>query len=205
MSSTAAQQAAELTKETNLLGSLSSGVANVSTKVTDVGSKAWTNINSYWSTSFGTGNDSAGGENVNASSSFSNFNVFGANRSGYDSMSGETMNSNNNNSGNSFSGYNAESSATDSYLRNSASSSSLNRKQQQQQPAKSAKDDWNWEETDDWTETAPAKSSTKASSKKPASNVTKKASDLINFDDDNWEAVDGPTSEQQTSNKSKSK
>lgn len=82
LSSTAANQATELTKNMNEKVKEGSLLNSVTSKVTDVGSKAWTNINSYWSQS---------GEGGGLVSSISNFNVFG--RSGYDSMGGESSQS----------------------------------------------------------------------------------------------------------------
>lgn len=76
LSSTAVQQANEMTKDSNLLSSVSYGVTNVSSKVADVGSKAWSNINSYLT------GGSGGGDLTNSLSSFS---IFGG-RTGYNSM-----------------------------------------------------------------------------------------------------------------------
>lgn len=169
MSSTAVQQASEMTKDTTLINSMSSGVSNVSSKVADVGSKAWTNFNSLWGNATGTGEG--------LTSSLSSFSIFG--RTGYDSMSGESMNSNNNNQQTNYSGYNNPGSSNDDNNFNRNPSSNSLRQQQQfqsdsnttnnrssssnlgKQTASSSsfnntntsnkKDDWNdWEDSNDW-------------------------------------------------------
>lgn len=182
ISSTAVQQASDLTKDSNLLGSLQSGVSNVSSKVTDVGSKAWSNINSFWSTSFSGEGSHEGTSSLNGT--FSNFNILG-NRSGYDSMSGETLNSNNNNNYSSYNNVTGVNEISTGKQQHSASSSSLSRNQPK-------KDDWNWE-SDEWENDRPKSTSEVNRKKKPTTTASSiKKTDLINFDDDNWETVDAP-------------
>ena len=187
ISSTAAQQANELSKNVNdkvkegtLLSSLSYGVTNVSSKLGDVSNKAWSNLNTYW-----TGDDSSGLKTSSSSSG-----GFFA-RGGYNSVPGENAGfygSNDN------SGYNSN----DNYNKNSSNGSVTNKK--------SNKDDWNWEDNS-W-ETVPQEATststnTSAKSTKPTSSSNSTQSkkttkstqgkDLINFDEDkwdNWEAVD---------------
>lgn len=78
LSSTAVHQASELSKDNNLLGTMATGVAGVSNKAADIGSKAWSNINSLW----GSATNSGEGGLTN---SLSNFSLFGG-RTGYNSM-----------------------------------------------------------------------------------------------------------------------
>jgi len=187
ISSTAAQQANELSKNVNekvkegsLLSSLSYGVTNVSSKLGDVSTKAWSNLNTYW-----TGEDSSGLKTSSSSSGgfFS--------RGGYNSVPGE-------NAGfygsNDYSGYNSN----DNYNNNSSNDNTANKK--------SNKDDWNWDDNS-WESVPQSNStttntSTKSTKPTSASNSTQnkktttksgQGKDLINFDEDkwdNWEAID---------------
>lgn len=209
MSSTAVQQASDLTKENNLLSSVSYGVTNVSSKVADVGAKAWTNINTYWNTSLGGSGTSGGGGSGDLTSSLSNFNLFGGGRTGYNSMSGESLNSNNNNPNN-YASYNnnnnnMEDEEKRDELRRNESSSSLRQQQQQQtaakqttKPAAAKQDDWNDWENNEWEDASvtAAASNQKKREKTTTSKVGKKTTtvekgnDLIKFDEDGWETIE---------------
>ena len=200
MSSTAAQQATELTKKVNenvkegtLFSSLTYGVGSVSSKMSDIGSKAMTNINTYW-----TGED---GGQMKQSSSSNSMNFFG--RSGYDSLSGQSNSNNNftndnsNNSGSYGSGYNNDnfsSSNQNDRFSSSTKNNSNNNNNNNNSGKKS--DDWDWNDSSWENAPAPAKNNNKnntASSNKTASKssgTTKKAKDLIDFDDDNWEPIE---------------
>jgi hypothetical protein len=182
LSSTAAQQATELTKKVNenvkegtLFSSLTYGVGSVSSKMSDLGSKAITNMNTYW-----TGDESG---QMKASSSSNSMNFFG--KSGYDSLSGQSNsnnnfnnnnNNNNNNSGSYGSGYNNDNFNKNQNDRVSNSKNNSSKKS----------DDWDWNDSS-W-ENAPAKTNNKTTGK--TNSGTKKAKDLIDFDDDSWEPIE---------------
>ena len=192
LSSTAAQQATELSKNVNdkvkegtLLSSLTYGVGNVSSKVTDVSSKAWSNINTYWAG--GSGEQSSKLTGSNSSSG-----LFG--RGGYNSVPGET--GNNSSSYNSYSGYNDDNQTNyDSYndYNKSASAKTTTNRASSNNASGSAgkKDDWNSWDDASWENTAPSSNKNDKSSKSSSNkNNTKQAkNDLINFDDDSWETV----------------
>lgn len=177
LSSTAATQATELTKNMNEKVKEGSLLTSVGSKVTDVGSKAWSNINTYWSQS------SEGGGLIN---SISNFNIFG--RSGYDSMGGESAASQ---PGSDYTSYNN----TDSYKSNDnwnnweESGWDNGSKKPAQAPKKETKknDDWNNWEDSGWEN---ASDNSKNNSKNTAS-TNKNSKDLMNFDDDDqWEPIE---------------
>jgi hypothetical protein len=179
LSSTAAQQATELSKNVNekvkegtLLSSLTYGVGNVSSKVTDVSSKAWSNINSYWAGGSGEQSDKLTGSN-------SSSNLFG--RGGYNSVPGETGNSA---SYNSYSGYNNDNQDSyNDYNRDSKPATNRNSNNS------SKKDDWNSWDDASWENTAPSNASNNKSSKGSSNKNNKPKNDLINFDDDSWETL----------------
>lgn len=174
LSSTAATQATELTKNMNDKVKEGTLLTSVTSKVTDVSSKAWSNINSYLGQS---------GEGGGIASSLSNFNLFG--RSGYDSMGGESAASQ---PGSNYTSYNN----TESYSSGKKSNdwdnwedSSWDSKKTNVAPKKETKknDDWNnWEDAG-WDNGSDSKKSNNKNSK-----------DLMNFDDDDqWESIE-PTS-----------
>ena len=183
ISSTAAQQATELTKNMNekineggLLGTLSSGVS----KLGNVSSKAFSGLNSYWSGGYGS--------EMNNSNSLTSSTSFGGffQRSGYNSMEGDSANRYNqadNNQG----GYNNSSSNNNDYTsyNDSANSSSFNRSNSasnfKNEPAKSnsnrnskKKDDWDWED-DQWENAGSTKDTASATSKTSSSNASNKS------------------------------
>jgi hypothetical protein len=187
LSSTAAHQATELTKNVNekvkegsLLDSLSYGVTNVSSKM----GNAWSNLtSSYW-----TGTDQLPSIKNSTSSS----GLFG--RSGYNSVPGDSnsfnANNSNNNNNNNGNNYNSNSlfsdDSNDSMKRtppkyNSSISQNTN--------GKNTNDDWNWDESswDTVNKNTNQTSKAKASNTKPS---PPKAKDLMNFDDDNWETIE---------------
>ena len=201
MSSTAAQQAAELTKNVNekvkegsLLSSLQSSVGTVSNKLTDVSSKAWTNIGTYW------GGGEQSGQTASLTSSSSSSNVFG--RGGYNSVPGETGASSyqtNYDDDDYARNYGKEKNNQDDFdlFRRSNSGTNLSSKASASKP----KDDWNWEENDWENASSPtlnnkAASQNKTSKSNSNNNNNNKSSkpapkkDLINFDDDSWEPVE---------------
>ena len=205
LSSTAAEQASELTKKVNdnvkegtLFSSLTYGVGSVSSKMSDLSTKAFSNI---WGASGDPSSDSYNssqqGGNYSNSNSGGNFN----NRGGYNSLSGD--NNNSYGGGNGGGGYN--NSSGDGFFEASMnpSQSSSRQQQQQQQQQQNAysrsnssaeasnvssranrgnqnqgqnKDDWNssWDNSS-WDNVGPSKP-TKSS----------KSKDLINFEDENW-------------------
>jgi hypothetical protein len=182
----------EKVKEGSILSSLQYGVGNVSTKLTDVSSKAWTNINSLW-----------GGEQVALTNSSSSSGLFG--RSGYNSVPGETgspyqSNYDNNNYTNNYSDTNRSSQNESDMFHRSSSGSNLNSKNSK--PSSKPKDDWDWEdntwENDTSTSNTKAASQTKSSnssnnnpkSSSDKSTKTPPKKDLINFEDDNWEPIE---------------
>jgi ADP-ribosylation factor GTPase-activating protein 1 len=186
ISSTAAQQAADLGKSVNekakegsLLSSLQYGVGNVSKNLTDVGSKAWFNINSYW------GNKDPS-QTASITNSSSNSGLFG--RSGYNSVPGETgQSSYHDYDSSNYENNNSYSSQSNNINNNNNNNNLENNK------AKATSDDWNnWGDENSSWETA-AKSSTQKKTSpnenKPAKKTTPKK-DLINFDDDKWESVE---------------
>ena len=204
LSSTAAQQATELTKNVNekiteggLLSSLTSGVSTVS-------SKAWLNINSYLGQSGENGG--GGGEKQSAlptSSSFAGFFSGFGTKTGYNSMEGdESANQQQQQQQQDFydgaSSYNRLNS--DPNLAASSNKSNSRQQQQQQQVNNKKKNDWDWDDGDNWESTlndnkaaatAGAKSSETKATKTTASKSAKKQPDLMNFDDDdNWESLE---------------
>lgn len=203
MSSTAAQQASELTKNVNekineggLLGTLSSGVSNVSSKLGNVSSKAFSGLNSYWSGGYGSEMNSSNSTSLTGSTSFAGF----FQRSGYNSMEGDRYNQDtgggNSNQGgynNEYTSYNDTAAVAASINRsNSASNFAANNNKDSSSSNRSSKkkDDWDWED-DQWESagSGPAKST----AAKPASTKdksSKPAKDLMAFDDDNWEPLE---------------
>ena len=191
LSSTAAQQATELSKNVNdkvkegtLLSSLTYGVGNVSSKVTDVSSKAWSNINTYWAGGSGEQSSKLTGSNSNSG-------LFG--RGGYNSVPGETGNSS---SYNSYSGYNDDNQAGyESYnnYKDSKPTTNISNRAGNNNASNNAgkKDDWNSWDDASWENTAPSSNKNDKSSKNSSSKNNNKPakSDLINFDDDSWETV----------------
>lgn len=135
LSSTAATQATELTKNMNEKVKEGTLLNSVTSKVTDVSSKAWTNINSYWNQS---------GEGGGLVNSLSNFNMFG--RSGYDSMDGET--SQFNQPSNNYSGYNnLDKNDWNNWEDSGWESNNSSKKTTQVAKKESKKDEWNnWED-----------------------------------------------------------
>jgi hypothetical protein len=169
----------ENAKEGNLFSSLTYGVGSVSSKMSELGSKAYTNINTYW-----TGEE--GGQMKNSSSSGNGMNLFG--RSGYDSLSGQS----NNDASGGFGGYhdnnnnnNNNSNQSDRYSSNASNNNVSSRSSNKKN------DDWNdWGDSSwgDASSSTTASKATKTTSSKSKS--TTKNKDLINFEDDNWETIE---------------
>jgi hypothetical protein len=190
------KQASELTKNVNdkvkdgsLMSSLSYGVTNVGSTLSTVGSKAFSNLNSFWSG----GSGSSGGmsesmsSNNMSSGTATNSGFFG--RMSYDTVPGE---SSNNNYGN--------------YNSNNNSNYDDNRNEFMKSSSSNAKDEWNnWDDAT-WESTKTSSTSQKAKSKTSSNNINnnnngnnnkpqgqaKKAADLINFeeaeDNEKWES-----------------
>ncbi len=176
LSSTAAQQATELSKNVNdkvkegtLLDTFSYGVTNVSSKV----GNAWSNLASaYW-----TGGDQLPSIKNSTSSS----GLFG--RAGYSTVPGET----NNNSNNNINNTNGQSNYNSSLFSDDSNDSNvMKRTPPKTTNNKSKTDDWNWDESS-WDNASSGKA--KSSDAKPA-RTANKPKDLMNFDDDNWEAIE---------------
>jgi hypothetical protein len=180
LSSNAAQQAVELTKNVNekvkegsLLDSLSYGVTNVSSKV----GNAWSNLtSSYW-----TGGDQLPSiKNSNSSSG-----LFG--RSGYNTVPGES---------NSFN--NSFNTSNNSYNNNNLFSDDSNDGNMKRTPPKNStsqnnksNNEWDWDESwDNNNDKSSSKTNKSSSASKPSKPSPPKAKDLMNFDDDNWETIE---------------
>lgn len=165
ISSTAAQQATELTKNVNEKvkeGGLFSSFSSA-------GTKAWSSVNSYISS-----------EQISSLTNSAST-MFG--RGGYNSVPGETgYNSAANNSTNLFS---------DDSNDGQRSGNSPNQRQQNNNNDNKKEDDWNWDSN--WeTSSSKNKSQNNTSTAKNTSvGVTKsKTKDLMNFDDDQWETIE---------------
>lgn len=216
LSSTAAQQATELTKNVNekinegsLLSSLTSGVTNVS-------SKAWLNINSYLGSGQGGENNTGEKQNtLTSSTSFGGFFSGFGTKTGYNSMEGEASGYNSggyggqdssnqdfygsDNANTNYNRLNSDPNLSSNLTSNKSSSSTS--KQTTKASSAGKKNDWDWDDSDNWENTLnsndnsnqkPKSSPQQAKSKTAASkSSTKKQPDLMNFDDDdNWESLE---------------
>ncbi len=206
ISSTAASQATELTRNVNekvkegtLIDSLSYGATNVGSKLGNV----WSSLNSYW-----TGTEQFPSiKNSESNSSFG--------RNGYNSVPGDTntsMNSNGNNNllfrfdyydiklynkffKSSFNSYSDESNSPETLKQRSSppksnNNNNNNKSNRNSQNNNNNNNNDNWGDWDDsWEQTENSYQSGNKTSK-PA----KSKKDLMNFDDDNWETVETPYS-----------
>lgn len=175
ISSTAATQAADLSRNVNekvkegtLIDSLSYGATNVGSKL----GNAWSSLNSYW-----TGTEQFPSiRNSDSSSSFG--------RNGYNSVPGESNSLNNSNGNNNYNNslFSEESNSPET-AKQKTPPKSVDSKN------KNVKDDWGWEDSS-WEQNANSYQSSGKSSKA----APKNKKDLMNFDDGNWESIESSNS-----------
>lgn len=175
ISSTAANQASELTRNVNekvkegtLIDSLSYGATNVGSKLGNV----WSSFNSYW-----TGTEQFPSiKNSESNSSLG--------RNGYNSVPGDTNTSRNSN-GNNNNLFSDESNSPETYKGRSSPPKSMNNNSNRNSQNSNKNENWC-----DWDDSSWEQTGTSYQSNNKTSKVTKNKKDLMNFDDDNWETVE---------------